>query len=666
MPSIVWLAVLFPLFGVGSSFMAERPRRAGQVCLASSVIALGISLVLLWYRVVHPTPTVVETLITFWTTRPADAVAGAAALPLDFHPQIGFRVDALSTIFLAVMSFVSVVIQWFALVTDKADAVYRRFAWVAALLTCAVLGLVASANLFTFVVMSGFATLSVYLLLGLWGWEMSAAKSAMRSWRALVAADAFLIGLLVLSFVAFGARLSTQPLASGQDVNDPFSFSLLDTQWNSVGTNSANSGGVPLALLAICVIAIVWMKSAQFPLGSWTVRVEQVPASVLALVLTLGLSGGILLFARMYGLLLVVPHVLPVLVCVGAFTAVVSAAAAFASKQLISVVVYASLSQLGLIVATLALGGYSAALFMLVGFLLVTAVGTVAAVHLARSYGTGQLDEMREGWMRMRVTTIGLWVWAVALCGVTLAPYNAFATAFRNQLPNGGHMASLIAVIAVVAAAIACALTVVAALKVTLTVSRGELQRRRGLQPERIHDAGFMGRVMLVILIGGVLFVPLLGIPGIPHWTFSHFVFFGSIRQQLPLNGPALLLSSVVLVLGIGGAWWLFGGGRHARMEKVLSHENRIVSVVARGVGSEQIAPVFARYVGTAAVMVGRLLHSVEEGVIQPACDALGTGVHDSGSLLDAMQSRYRRFEKLILVVTLSVVVVVIFVVKGR
>ena len=94
---LAWLVVLLPMLGALSSFIAETPRRAAQICISFTVLSLLIALTLLGYRMAHarasPVPDV--SVVTFLNFRPD---AGELTIfPADFHPQFGVRVDNLST-----------------------------------------------------------------------------------------------------------------------------------------------------------------------------------------------------------------------------------------------------------------------------------------------------------------------------------------------------------------------------------------------------------------------------------------------------------------------------------------------------------------------------------------------------------------------------------------
>src|SRR5258706_5359687 len=195
MYNLAWAVVLLPLGGVLFAFLPESPRRAAQVCITFTGAAFVLAMVVLLYRVADVRDNPYQSMVTFWTFDPGTKLPGGFIS--DFHAQFGVLVDGLSTVMMAVVSLVSLVVQVYATGFMRRDDGYTRHFTTMALATFAMLALVASPNLLELWIFWEVLGASFYLLVGHWWHGEDAATAARRMFLFTRIGDsALLLGLV--------------------------------------------------------------------------------------------------------------------------------------------------------------------------------------------------------------------------------------------------------------------------------------------------------------------------------------------------------------------------------------------------------------------------------------------------------------------------------------
>ncbi len=571
--NLTWAIVLLPLVGVGASFLAELPRRAAQAGVAFTSLALAVSLVVLVFRLTHVLPGY-ENTQTFWDLQAtAPASTSGPALAPEFGVFWGIRVDPLSVAFMSVTLFLSVVAQLHALVSMRGDAGFRRFFWVVGLLTFGVLALVSSPNLFQFWLGWEVAGVAAWMLAA-HHWQLPGrAAAATRTLVVLRIADLALLLGLVMTYTKFGASITERPATNGQAVNDPFSFIQLAVNWH-IGHLGAvpGVGARTLVVLAVLFVTAAAIRAAVGPLHLWFGGALGAPVAGLALIAVSALVPAGVLLARVYPLLLEAPHILTALALLGAVAAVAGAVMALVQRDVFRIGLFAVSSQAGLMLATFGVGGYSPALFLLFTGSFLAVVFFLAAGNLVRGYRSRELADCGGGRRRMPRTTLALGGWALGISGLTLNTYSVLSAAFHGVLPSGGHVSNAIQVVVAVAALATIVLTALYAFRVYFVVATGEPARRRGFDVTRLREVDARLRGTVFVALAGAAGATLAGLPGIssfmvgnrkvPGLTFSRFIFYGGLRQELPFDATALGLALLLAAAGAAVAWWLFSAAR--------------------------------------------------------------------------------------------------------
>jgi NADH-quinone oxidoreductase subunit L len=564
MYNLAWAVVLLPLGGFLFAFLPESPRRAAQVCITFTGAAFVVAMVLLFYRLAHVRDNPYQALLTFWTFDPAAKLQGGFIS--DFHVQVGILVDGLSTVMLAVVSFVSLLVQVYASGFMRRDDGYTRHFTVMALATFAMLALVASPNLFMLWVFWEVLGACFLLLVGHWWQRTEAASAARRMFLFTRIGDVALLLALIMVFAKFASNVAQQPAAPGQTISDPFNFFVMQKEFPAALAGQVpGSGPRTLIIIALLVLLAAVAKSALVPLHGWMRGVfEEAPAPVTALLSTVTVTAaGVYLVMRMYPLFVAAPHVLTVLALFGAVTAVAGAVVALAQTDIRRLLAWSTTSQFGLMFVALGVGASSAAVFQLVAHAWFGCVLILTAGSLVAAYRTTDIREMGGALGAMRTSSRALLVGAASAAGVVLLAgfwslSSITAGVLRNQLPNGGHVGGAAQALLVVAVALTILLGAIAPLRLFFTTALGELPKRRGFQPQRVRELG--SRVTGPVAIFAVLAAVggFMGIPGI-RASFAHYVY----AVAPPGDGsvvPGLVITAVLALLGANLAWATYRG----------------------------------------------------------------------------------------------------------
>ncbi|MFN2569278.1 MAG: proton-conducting transporter membrane subunit, partial [Candidatus Dormibacteria bacterium] len=564
--TLAWLVALLPLLGWLFSYIAVAPRRSAQIGMSFCALAAVVAVLLLIYRLLHQADPAYESVITFWEVRPTEGAVFAPTL----SPLFGVSVDPLSVTLMAVVAFVSAIVQWHGLTLMRTDVELRRFYQVLAVFTFALLGVVASPNLFQFWVMGEVAAVAAYLLALHWWTSPEVATGARRMFLYLRLGDLALLLAVVVAYIKLGRHASAVPPALGADTSDPFSFRVLEGEWHLAHVGSIPGVGMrTLALLAILLLVAASARAMQLLFHAWLVEAAGAPPAGLALMASLLAGTGVVLLARVHGLFLEVPHLLTAMALIGALTAAAAAVAALMQRDIIRLAVFASVTQLGLVVCAFGLGGYGRPLFGLLVYLLLTPLLVMVISNVVRVYRTQQIDGIRGMWPRMRWSCIGLAVWAAGISGGSLINYSVLATALRNRAATSGHPGTAATILVVAAVLTAMVVTAVCAGRLMAGLFRGEPPRRRGLQPQRVVEAeprlrrsvAVMCAVTAVVVVGA----------SIPRFGFSRFVFAGDRAEQLDWDPAATAICLAIAVVAGLIAWGMSISTGGQRIAAILS-----------------------------------------------------------------------------------------------
>ncbi len=338
-----WLIPVLPLFGamlvgIGLLSFNDATNKLRQVNAIVILTLMGaaatLSFALLWSQTQgHETY-----LRTFeW------AAAG------DFHLYMGYTVDHLTTLMLAVVTSVALLVMIYTDGYMSHDKGYVRFYAYLSLFSASMLGLVLSPNLVQVYVFWELVGMCSYLLIGFWYDRKGAADACQKAFVTNRVGDfGLLLGMLGLYW------------ATGT-----FEFDLMGERLESLISSGALSAGLA-TIFAILVFMGPMAKSAQFPLHVWLPDAMEGPTPISALIHAATMvAAGVFLVARMFPVFEQLPQVMNFIAWVGAITAFLGATIALTQNDIKKGLAYSTMSQLGYMVLAMGVGAYTAGLFHL-------------------------------------------------------------------------------------------------------------------------------------------------------------------------------------------------------------------------------------------------------------------------------------------------------------
>jgi NADH:ubiquinone oxidoreductase subunit 5 (subunit L)/multisubunit Na+/H+ antiporter MnhA subunit len=642
---LAWVALLMPVAGALASLVAETPRRAAHVCMTFMGGTLVVALLVLGYRLLHETTSVTPYLsvLNFLSLTPDPTET--STFPSTFQVALGVRVDNLSASFMALIPFLMLVVQGVGTAMLQRDSGYRRFYWATSVFATAMIGMVLSPGLFQVWLALALMSAGTLVLALHWWHRPGTTGPARRAFTVLAAADVTLLLGLAVIIDKLGVFIGLEPLPTSSSTLDIFDFRLLGPAWQAAAHNTvAGAGYRTLVILCLLLAVPALVRAAQLPFTGWLTGLKEAPLPVLAAI-AMSLLTGVVLLARIYELLLVTPRVLSILAVFGAASAVVLAGTCLFARDIYRVALLAASAQIALAITALGAGGYSAGLLVAFVSAPLTLLLLVTAGSLARAYRTRDVTLMGGAWRRMRRTSLSLGVWAVAAAGLDLAGYDVISTVFRNRSPDGGQMTGWVQVLVAVLAIAAVVLTALYAFRLVVKVCAGTAAARRGFVAERLAEAEPRLRAMQGWATAGTVAAVVIGLPGIgaighgngriPAPTFSHWIYYGSSHQNLPLNGAALLVAALALVVGV------LGGALVPRLGLARLGSRIGLPRIAAG------APAAVAWGAALALRTGQALAgevvALDHGLVEPLYDSAGEGVEIAAWALDRARARRLR-----------------------
>lgn len=261
-------------------------------------------------------------------------------LRIDF----AFRLDALSFIFLFVITFVSFLIHVYSVEFMAEDDGYSRFFAYMNLFVSSMLILVLADNLLLLYLGWEGVGLCSYLLIGFWYKNPENGYAARKAFIVTRIGDTAMIVGLFLLFINLGA-LNIDELMSKAALN-----------WQS---------GSPLAFwAALLLLGGAVGKSAQLPLQTWLPDAMAGPSPVSALIHAATMvTAGVYLIARTHVIFILAPTIMAAVAIIGVVTLLLAGFSALAQHDLKRVLAYSTISQIGYMFLALGVGAWSAAIF---------------------------------------------------------------------------------------------------------------------------------------------------------------------------------------------------------------------------------------------------------------------------------------------------------------
>lgn len=587
--SAVALSIILP-FAAAIAGMASGRRRRGLSAWIS-VGSTGIALLLL-----------LGAGGAVWAG--GGGVRSWVSFPTGWIPvEVAVRADPLGLTMAVLVGAVALGVQVYSASYLGEDPRYGAFTAVVSLLTAAMLVVVLAEDLV--VLLAGWLLLSVFsaLLVGHQRDGAEAGRAAVRAFVVPYLGDAgLLIGFFVLARQAGSFQVS--------------------------GVMAAAEPSTALTVAMVLVLCGVVGKSAQVPLHVWLPGSSAGPVPAAALINSATtVAAGAFLVARLYDAFLLAPVALAVLAVVGAVTMVFAAAAAVAQEDLTRVLAWSTVSQLGFVLGGLAVGGYAAGLFHLVGHAAFKALLFLAAGSVAYAVGSTLLARLGGLAGSMRSTYLGATIGFGALAGVpplagSFSGHSVLAAA-ESAANDGGPLPVWAAGLVLAAGLLTTLLTAAYAVRAWLLTFHGP----PAADGQRLPSAM---RLPVAGLSAAVVGLGALGL--VADGAFVRGV--GEHAPGLGLHWATSLLSLALLVGGGCAAYsaWI----RQAQHDPaaVLGEPTR--RVLAAGFHLDEfydasvVRPIYA---------LSRLAGAADRVVLHPYVDAAGRATRALGLIPEAAQS---------------------------
>ncbi|MEY2487653.1 MAG: NADH-quinone oxidoreductase subunit [Verrucomicrobiota bacterium] len=551
--------------------------------------------------------------------------------------RLGWAVDPLTIAMLLMITFVGLWIFVFSVGYMAGDKDFTRFFAYLSFFSGAMLGLVLANSLLLLFICWELVGLASYLLIGFWIHKPSAAAAAKKAFITTRIGDLGLfLGLLWL-WKGSGTLLFYD---SGNGCLEHAALLTL------------GGGTTAVALLILCG---AMGKSGQFPLHVWLPDAMEGPTPVSALIHAATMvAAGVFLVARMYPLFSfgAINGVTPSLVAVvwiGVTTALLGALIAIAQADIKRILAYSTVSQLGLMMVSLGVGGVAAGILHLLAhgfFKALLFLGAGSVIHGCQE----EQDIRKMGGLRrkMPITFLTYGAGMLALSGVPLifsggwTKEEVLHAASQWPQSDGPYYLMLLGVL----------LTALYMTRQMIYVFFG----RTHAASEQAHESPPVMTRPLVVL---ALCVIALSVVLTPAWPWLHDYLVGDrphfdLAQLVP---PMLLVSLVLVAAGIGLGIFIYRRAEDIdplqKAQPLLFRflENKMWldelyehSVIALGRTAARISDWMDRYVWDGVVLIvgklGQLAgivskgfdeHAINNGVDEGVAGAQGLGRFISG-----------------------------------
>lgn len=290
--------------------------------------------------------------------------------------EIGFLIDHLTALMIAVVTFVSLAVHIYTIGYMRDDDGYQRFFSYISLFTFAMLMLVMSNNFLQ--LFFGWEAVGVvsYLLIGFWFRRETAIFANMKAFLVNRVGDfGFLLGIATILMFT-GSLDYYQVFALAENLSEETIQIFSATEWSV------------LSLACICLFVGAMGKSAQMPLHVWLPDSMEGPTPISALIHAATMvTAGIFMVARMSPLFEYSQTALSVVLVIGATTAIFTGLLGIVQQDIKRVVAYSTLSQLGYMTVALGASAYAAGIFHLMthaffkALLFLAAGSVIIALH---------------------------------------------------------------------------------------------------------------------------------------------------------------------------------------------------------------------------------------------------------------------------------------------
>ena len=600
--NFAWLVPALPLLGFLVTGLANKRLKHNQAgIIASSMVALSFLVSLILFFSLRSSGINSATVTLFnWIS-----IAGM---------QIPFAllVDHLSLTMMLIITGVGALIHIYSIGYMHHDERVNSFFAQMNLFTFSMLLLVMGANyLVLFIGWEGVGLCS-YLLIGFWFKNPAYNYAARKAFVMNRIGDlGFILGIILLFFTFKSV-----------------SFSEIFAQ----------AGGFPAGTPVITLITILLLvgavgKSAQIPLFTWLPDAMAGPTPVSALIHAATMvTAGIYMIARSSILYTLAPVTLNIIIVIGLATAIMAAIIGLKQNDIKKVLAYSTVSQLGYMFLALGLGAYSAGVFHVTTHAFFKALLFLGAGSVIHAMG-GEQDIRKMGGLRKKMPLTYFTFLAATLAISGIPPFSGFfskdlilAKAFEHSI--------ILYVLALGGALITCFYM----FRLLYLVFFGE-QRSSQAQP---HESPSVMTIPLMVLAVLSVFGGLINIPSLfgGNSGFSNFLQTAVVSNS---NGEISHTTELILIalsLALLTGVIFFAYHTFVKKAELPAEDSAPVPWFGKLVYNKfYIDELYAFLFEKPLVFLsGFLFDKVENKVLDPAVDSVGTATSHIGTLLRKLQ----------------------------
>jgi NADH-quinone oxidoreductase subunit L len=323
--------------------------------------------------------------------------------------RIGFVLDPLAAAMLLMIALVGLCIFIFSIGYMADDKNFSRFFAYLSFFSGAMLGVVIANSLLLLFVFWELVGLASYLLIGFWIDRPSAAAAAKKAFITTRIGDmGFFLGILWL-YHRSGTLL------------------FYDGGRGCLENASLLALGASATFIALLIFCGAVGKSGQFPLHVWLPDAMEGPTPVSALIHAATMvAAGVFLVARVYPIFSVgaingVTPSLTVVVWIGVVTGLMAALIAVAQSDIKRILAYSTVSQLGLMMVSLGVGGVAAGIMHLLAhgfFKALLFLGAGSVIH-----GCHHEQDIRKMGGLRGLMPVTFMTYAVGMMALSGAPF---------------------------------------------------------------------------------------------------------------------------------------------------------------------------------------------------------------------------------------------------
>ena len=446
--------------------------------------------------------------------------------------RIGWVLDPLAAAMLMMIALVGLCIFVFSIGYMADDKNFTRFFAYLSFFSGAMLGVVIANSLLLLFVFWELVGLASYLLIGFWIERPSAAAAAKKAFITTRIGDmGFFLGMLWL-YHSSGTLLFYD---SGNGCLE------------SAGLTMLGGSATFIALLIFCGAV---GKSGQFPLHVWLPDAMEGPTPVSALIHAATMvAAGVFLVARVYPLFSLgaingVTASLTVVVWIGVTTALMAALIAIAQADIKRILAYSTVSQLGLMMVSLGVGGVAAGIMHLLAhgfFKALLFLGAGSVIH-----GCHHEQDIRKMGGLRRLMPVTFFTYAVGMMALSGVPLFFSGGWTKEEILHAtahwpkSHVPYYLVLAGVI-------LTALYMTRQIIYVFFGNPR----VASERAHESPRVMTMPLIVLAICAIFFSVVLTPAWP-WLHSYLTDEATRFDIAHLIQPMLLVSFVMVAIGIG------------------------------------------------------------------------------------------------------------------